>query len=84
MSDSGRFIVIDLKTGKRTIVEPIDDEPYHKEWGDINPSTKELEGHYGQKHKGSIKESESIITEDNGFVDIKYSGKGVSPLGLIK
>ena len=82
MSNTGRFTIIDLKTGKRTVVEPIDDEPYHKEWGDINPSTKELEGEYGKKYKGSVKENESIITKENKFTDIKYSGKGVSPFGL--
>jgi hypothetical protein len=75
-------MIIDLKTGKRTVVEPIDETPYHKEWGDINPSTKELEGEYGKKYKGSVTEEESIITEENGFDNIRYTGKGVSPFGI--
>lgn len=81
--DTGRFIVTSLKTGKKYFVEPIDNG-IRTEWGDLNPSTKKLEGDYGTKHKGSIKESESLITEENGFVNIKTLPPGYSPLEYIE
>ena len=48
-------------------------------WGDVNPSTKEVEGNYGNKHIGAIHEDESIITEDNEFKNIINLEPGVSP-----
>ena len=75
--DTGRFIVKSLKTGKTYYVEPIDNGN-RTEWGDLNPSTKKLEGDYGSKHKGSIKESESLITEEKGFTNIKTLPQGYS------
>lgn len=76
-NDTGRFIVTSLKTGKKYYVEPLDSGE-KIEWGDINPATKKLEGDYGAKHKGSIKESESLITEENGFTNIKVLPPGHS------
>ena len=67
MSNTGRYYV---KIGNRTFcVEPIDNTlgKDRKKWGDINPSTKEVEGNYGNKHIGAIHEDDSIITEKNGF-----------------
>ena len=81
--DTGRFIVKSLKTGKTYYVEPIDGKE-RTEWGDLNPATKKLEGDYGSKHKGSIKESESLITEENGFKNIVTLGPGYSPLDYIE
>ncbi len=52
--DTGRFIVTSLKTGKKYYVEPIDNGN-RAEWGDLNPSTKKMEGDYGSKHKGAVK-----------------------------
>ena len=75
--ETGRFIVKSLKTGKKYYVEPLDSGE-KIEWGDINPATKKLEGDYGSKHKGSIKESESLITEENGFTNIKVLPPGYS------
>ena len=81
--DTGRFIVKSLKTGKKYYVEPIDSGE-RTEWGDLNPCTKKLEGDYGSKHKGSIKESESLITEENGFENIVVLEPGFSPLEYIE
>jgi len=78
MSDSGRYYVIDLLTNRSFCVEPIDDKNRSK-WGDVNPSTGEIEGNYGQKHKGCIQEKESIIQEKNGFKNISNLESGESP-----
>ena len=72
---TGRFFITDLKTGRKFLVEPIDNTPHRQIWGDINPATKELEGDYGNKYKGSIKEEDSLITEENGFkMHIDFQG----------
>ena len=74
------------KTGITYYVEPIDERTDNKlnHFGDINPVTKQLEGDYGSKFRGSIKESESLITPDNGFVNIQTIPPGVSPHGEIE
>jgi len=39
-------------------------------FGDIDPATKKLTNcSYGKKYTGSIKEEESVLTEENGFMD---------------
>ena len=81
--DTGRFIVTSLKTGKKYFVEPIDNGE-KMTWGDINPATKKIEGDYGSKHKGAVKESESLITEENGFAKIITLPPGFSPLEYIE
>ena len=81
--DTGRFIITSLKTGKKYYVEPIDDGS-KTEWGDLNPSTKKLEGDYGSKYKGSVKEYESLITEENGFENIVTLSPGHSPIDYIE
>lgn len=60
--DTGRFIYQSLVTGRKYYVEPIGG---HSDWGDINPATKEVEGDYGEKYKGSVSEKESMITPEN-------------------
>lgn len=80
MSDTGRYTVIDLKTGKRVTVEPVDDvKNKSRGWGDINPATKQVTGSYGDKHKGSVPPSESFITAENGYKDIVITDVGESP-----
>lgn len=81
--DTGRFIVTSLVTGRKYYVEPLDTGE-RTEWGDLNPSTKKLEGAYGSKHKGSVRESESMITEENGFENIVTLEPGYSPLECIE
>ena len=81
--DTGRFIVKSIKTGHTYYVEPIDGGE-RVDWGDLNPATKKLEGDYGSKHKGAIKESESLITEENGFTNITTLPPGYSPLEYIE
>jgi len=79
--ETGRFTVTSLITGRKYYVEPIDGKPV--QWGDVNPATKKIEGSYGKKYKGSISESESLITKENGFDTITYSGVGSSPFSEI-
>ena len=80
-SKDGRYFITDIKTKRKFLVEPIG-EP-HKNWGDINPSTKEIEGNYGRKYRGSINEKDSIITKQNGFKNIINGKIGESPEDLV-
>lgn len=80
--ETGRFIVKSPKTGRIYFVEPIDGDE-RTVWGDYNPATKNFEtSNYG-KYKGSVKPSESMITEENGFEKIHTLGVGESPLEFI-
>ena len=80
--ETGRFIVKSERTGKTYFVEPIDGDE-RTVWGDFNPTTKKFEtGNYG-KYKGSVRPSESMITEENGFEKIHNLGVGESPLDYI-
>lgn len=82
---TGRFIVVSKRTGRKYFVEPIaQKESESTQWGDVNPATKKVEGDYGDKYKGSIDKSQSLITEENGFNEIHETGVGVSPLSYIE
>lgn len=78
---TGRFIVVSYRTGKKYYVEPLNGNKVN--WGDLNPATGKVEGSYGSKYKGSISEKDSLITEENGFTNIKYLDPGVSPIKYI-
>ena len=80
-SDTGRYFVVDAKTGRKFCVEPIGND--RNDWGDIDVVTKKLTGEYGKKHRGSIDESNSVIKESNGFKNIITLGPGVSPQSYI-
>jgi len=80
-SETGAYMIVDQKTGRKFMVEPIGDS--HTVWGDINPATKKVEGDYGDKYKGSIDEKDSVITEENGFKNIKILKVGESPTNYI-
>jgi hypothetical protein len=69
--ETGRFIVKSIKTGKTYFVEPIDNRPDHQIWGDIDPASKTLQGTYGSKYRGSVKDNESMISNLNGFDNIQ-------------
>lgn len=78
---TGRFIVFS-RSGKKYYVEPCGIS--HTGFGDVNPATKKVEGDYGGKYQGSVLESESILTDDNGFTDVVTLAPGVSPLAYIQ
>ena len=81
MSKSGRYFVVDAKSGRKFCVEPIGNA--HDKWGDLDPVTKKMTGSYGQKYPGSIEAKDSIITEENGFKNITTLGVGESPQSFI-
>jgi hypothetical protein len=77
---TGRHIVKSFRTGKVYYIEPIGN--VRTNFGDINTATKEVEGSYGQKYKGSVDKSESIVTEEN-FDKVHELGVGESPYSAI-
>lgn len=79
--ETGRFIVTSKRTGRSYYVEPTGTTKTR--WGDLNPATGKVEGKYGKKYKGSIREEESLITEEHGFENIKTLKPGISPLAYI-
>ena len=80
-SDTGRHIIYSYRTGKTYAVEPMGNP--HTKWGDLNPATGKVEGSYGSKHRGSIDEKDSMITEENGFKNIVVHKPGQSPYAYI-
>lgn len=82
--ETGRFLIKSLKTNKTYYIEPIGDKR-SADWGSYNPSTGDIEHKKGyDKYSGCINENESLITEENGFTNITYSGIGVSPFSVIE
>ncbi len=79
--ETGRFLMKSRITGIIYFVEPIYNGKTSK-WGDVDPATKQITGNYGSKYTGAITKKESLITEENGFVNIGYF-KG-SPFGAIE
>lgn len=83
MSETGRFYIQSLKTGKVYCVEPI--EGKRVEWGSVDPATGEFMHKKGwKKFTGAIKEKDSIITEENGFVNIVTLEPGESPMEYLE
>ena len=81
-TEDGKFYVKDEETGRTFLVEPLG---YDKTgWGDIDPATKKVEGNYGQKHIGSVKEKDSVVTTENGFSNIIDVPAGESPFTVIE
>lgn len=79
--ETGRFLMKSSVTGITYFVEPLyKGKP--STWGDIDPATKKLTGQYGSKYTGAVLARESLITSENGFVNIGYF-KG-SPFGEIE
>lgn len=79
--ESGRFIVISNRTGRKYYVEPIGDGR-GGDWGSYNPSTGNIENKKGfDKHTGSVTESESLIRLENGFSKV-HNVEG-SPFSVI-
>lgn len=82
--DSGRFIVESFRTGKIYFIEPIGPDRA-ADWGSYNPSTGNIENKKGfDKHRGAVDEKDSLITKENGFSEIMYSGIGSSPFTIIE
>lgn len=77
--ESGRYKVY-MKSGRKFMVEEWGTN--HTQWGDIDPATKKL-------HKIKVKdvevinESNTLITQENGFKNICFLSPGTSPLGYL-
>ncbi len=82
--DTGRFIVISKRTGRKYFVEPIETEHTPK-WGSIDPATGNLMHKKGDgKYRGGISPNESLITPENGFKNITLLDIGTSPHAYIE
>jgi len=82
--ETGRFTVVSFRTGRTYFVEPIGDGRM-ADWGSYNPGTGNVENKKGAgKFSGSVEEKESLITKENGFEKIHYSGIGGSPFSKIE
>jgi hypothetical protein len=80
---TGRFVVTSSRTGKSYAVEPIG--KFKTDWGSIDPATGKLMNKKGAgKFRGAIDEKDSMITEANGFVNIKMLDAGTSPMHAIQ
>lgn len=77
--ETGRFIVVSQRTGRKYFIEPIlTDRPM--EFGSIDPATGKLMHKKGDgKYTGAVKPKESLITKENGFEKIHLLDKGTSP-----
>lgn len=81
--DTGRFLVHSERTGKTYAVEPI----WRKtaSWGSVDPATKELTHKKGfLKHRGAVREENSLMHEGKGFINVQMLEPGVSPLHAIQ
>ncbi len=79
--DTGRFIVVSQRTGRKYFVEPIE-TAHTPKWGSIDPATGNLMHKKGDgKYRGGISPSESLITVENGFQPDKIHllDRGTSP-----
>lgn len=79
--ETGRHIVTSLRTGRKYYIEPIGNG--RSDWGDVDVVTKKVTGDYGDKYTGSVTEKESVIKEENGFINIQTI-EGGSPYHLIE
>lgn len=80
MSETGRFYI---RAGDKVyVVEPIQSGKKDGDWGNQTPGGGMEK--VKSKYPGSVKPSESIITEENGFKNIVELPPGVSPLEYIQ
>jgi hypothetical protein len=85
MSKTGRYTVVDLNSGRRFVVEPLHER--NEKATDTTMTNGGVDGasvkNKSQVQGGSVSEDESIITPENGFMDIRYALAGVSPMDII-
>lgn len=79
---TGRHMVVSFRTGQKYYIEPIEGKKV--KWGDHNPATGKIEGNYGEKYRGAVHKSESLITEENGFDKVHELEPGTSPAEFIE
>lgn len=82
-NETGKHIVHSYRTGKKYFIEALGDGR-GGDWGSYNPGTGNIEHKKGDgKFTGSIREEDSVITEENGFKNIEII-KGGSPYYIIE
>lgn len=84
MSTSGRYYIVDEKTGRKFCIEPLHSR--NEKETDVTFTNGGICGNEVKgkpSNGGSIREEDSIITEENGFKDIVTVGPYVSPEGYI-
>lgn len=80
--ETGRFLVTSQRTGKTYYVEPFGNT--RTKWGSVDPATGNLMNKKGHdKYRGSVDSTDCLVTEANGFKNIRETGIGVSPLQMI-
>lgn len=80
--ETGRHIVVSMRTGRKYFIEPIGDGRM-ADWGSYNPSTGDIENKKGAgKYTGSVTSENSVIIEKNGLSNIHFVEKG-SPYSVI-
>lgn len=81
--ETGRFVVTSTVTGVSYFVEPIGNGR-GGDWGSYNPASGNIEHKKGDgKHTGSVLATDSMVTSENGFIDVAHLGVGVSPFSEI-
>lgn len=81
--ETGRHAIRSAITGVWYFVEPIGDGR-GGDWGSLNPSTGDIEHKKGDgKYTGSVRVTDSLITEENGFTDIDLLEVGCSYMSEI-
>lgn len=82
--ETGRQIVTSIRTGRKYFIECLgEDRP--ADWGSYNPASGNIEHKKGDgKHRGSISPSNSLITPENGFINITTLNQGESPYSYVE
>lgn len=79
--NTGRFIVISKRTGRKYFVEAVGDP--HIQWGSVDVASGTMNTKKGWKRfRGSIDEMDSLVTQDN-FDKVHSLSAGESPLKYI-
>ena len=78
MSTTGRYFVRDRQSGRLFCVEPINRRD--QKLDDLNWTNGGIDAVRG----GAVREEDSVITPENGFVGITYLPPGTSPDSYIE
>jgi hypothetical protein len=83
--ETGRFLITSIRTGKTYAVEPTEMSRVDTNWGSIDPASGKLMNKKGHdKYRGAISPEDTLITPENGFVNIQLLEPGTSPYHAIE
>ena len=83
MSQTGRYVVVDQKTGRRFVVEPISERDQKIDGQVFTNGGIGGDSVKNDQRGGSVREEDSVITPENGFGRIEYAKPGESPMDVI-